>query len=514
MQFAFLNGEIESLKYYRFGNLASHVFVDVVKNSIDLLEKNLQILNGDIVNNEDLFRYLWLFSFHDLVNDIDEYKYLDDSMRDRIKELDKKIDRSPKFFINFINKNYKEFFVQKVVDEFYQYGCFDLVLDLIFNKYSNGIVKDVFDYIEKEFSVDLLLSFDLCSSYFKHHAEDIKVLFEKLDNLNVFEDIDYCYFLLNYKNKENEFLKEKAKFICERAIEYIKKQNYSSENKDIIYIYNMFSFYRKLSIIENLTCANEYNEYKKVLDNLVEEYMKKQSKSINLGTVDFNSMLDEFRKDNNDCWRFLGLTHCQENGIKYNSLNSIFEVKCSDPLMESIEERLGQPSSDKYPYYKQDVMEIDMGINYMMLRFIILDPELSPDFADYVYNLSKEVEEKFFRNAIELSDETLGIFEMVYNAIDLSKDKQENAYFYKAFVNGCVMNECGLLEKLLRNVAYFDQKDEGYYNPDKNTIGTLMQYKYQNISPGLMYYLEYYLSTEANGNLNKEERPGLNIRNI
>ena len=63
MRFSFLKEEIKSLKYYGYGDLAGGIFVKNVVNELEALESNVSELNDDIVEVEDLFRYLWILSF-------------------------------------------------------------------------------------------------------------------------------------------------------------------------------------------------------------------------------------------------------------------------------------------------------------------------------------------------------------------------------------------------------------------------------------------------------------------
>ena len=83
-----------SLKYYGGGDLAGGIFVKNVVNSLDLLKENIAELNGDIVDLEALYRYLWLLSFEKMTLEIDNYK-ISDELKQEIKELNSLIDYSP-----------------------------------------------------------------------------------------------------------------------------------------------------------------------------------------------------------------------------------------------------------------------------------------------------------------------------------------------------------------------------------------------------------------------------------
>ena len=130
MRFNFLNEDIKSLKYYGSGDLAGGIFVKNVVDSLDALESNISELKDDIVELEDLYRYLWLLSFQEMVLEIDKYK-VPDEIKKRIKDLDILIDYSPKRFIKFINDNYTAALDETKVDEVRWYEFYD-----IFYKYA------------------------------------------------------------------------------------------------------------------------------------------------------------------------------------------------------------------------------------------------------------------------------------------------------------------------------------------------------------------------------------------
>ena len=110
----------------------------------------------------------------------------------------------------------------------------------------------------------------------------------------------------------------------------------------------------------------------------------------------------------------------------------------------------------------------------------------------------------------------MGAIEILENIIKFYKEKQGDAPITKALENGCCVNLCGTIEKLLRNVLVKEVGDTLFIDPDKTTLVQILEStnKLSDVSSGLRYYLEFYLSTESDFNGLKEERPGKNIRNI
>ena len=175
---------------------------------------------------------------------------------------------------------------------------------------------------------------------------------------------------------------------------------------------------------------------------------------------------------------------------------------------------VGDYKSDKYPYYKQQSMEIYMWVQQRLLNLIMCDENLYKEFGNFVLTSVKQVENKFFDNRIHLSDEIMGSYEVLLNIIGLAKNNDMDSPLYKALINGCVMNLCGTIEKIIRNVILEEVKDILYFDEDSNTLNSLLNYDIQSISCGLKYHLEFFLCKENNNNIPKAKRPGKNIRNI
>ena len=513
MKFSFLNDEIKSLRYYGAGDLAGGVFVKNVIESLDDIKNNLDEINSEITDVEDMYRYLWLLSFEEMVKEIDLYK-IDEETKSKIKGISSLIDYTPLRFITFINEKYKEALNKDdVKNDVMWYEYFSTIMKLIYQKYTNGIKNCVFDFIEEKFPLNILSDFNIYSDFYKKHKEKIPKLFVGLKDTKVLDDKIYLDFLLRYCLKNDEFLKEQAKFISERAFAHFKSIKLSPDNNDILQVQYQFEEYRELAISYKLVCANEYNTYKKVIDDLVNEYLINYGHKNDTGPIDYKPLIDYLKNDNNP-FRFLVLTHSEKDDVIINNNDYILEVTNKSSFSEFLN-RIGVPRSKKYPYFKQDSMQMFLTISSYPFVFIINDKELSNSFYNYLYTICNEAEQKFFKKSININDEVLGIFTTIANLLNFINKKEDNTVLFKAILNGCVLNECALFEKLLRNVALKEIEDVYYFDQDSNTIGSLFRnHHFKTLSKGLIYSLEFVLSREANDSLRKDERPGMDIRNI
>ena len=103
---------------------------------------------------------------------------------------------------------------------------------------------------------------------------------------------------------------------------------------------------------------------------------------------------------------------------------NLFEEKSKSVFTELVN-RIGVAKSEKYPYFKQDAMSLNLLLNTQIINIIFIDSELSIQFANYIYNLSSVVQNDYFKNSINIVEELCGVFEMIGSMMDLARNKQE-----------------------------------------------------------------------------------------
>lgn len=506
----FSNFKEISIKYYGNGDLSGNYFLKAVIDNIDSIENNIKYLNSPLNNQTDLYHFLWLLSFKELVLEIDNYN-IDKSLKERIKTIDSNLDYSYKRFVQYVNDNYKTVFAKEENINIRYYELFRMLIELCF-KCSNAINKEVFLYLESNYALYLLSDFKFCSNYFKKNISEYKSLFDNLKNTKLFDDKIYVDFFLKQVNIDDDFIKDKVQFICSRTIDYFESNNINSDNVELIQLLNVFEEYRELANHYKLSIANRFNIFKQKLDSILDEFLVKHGQHSQIGPVDLKPGI-EILKKNKDPYKFFQLTHSLKNDKYINNLDYILNLKNNSSTSELFN-HVGDYKSNKYPYYKQQSMEIYMWVQQRLLNLIMCDEDLYKEFGNFVLTSVKHVENNFFGNRINLSEEIMGSYEVILNIIGLAKNKDMASPLYKALINGCVMNLCGTIEKIIRNATLEEFKDIMYFDEDSNTLNTLLGYDIKSISGGLKYFLEFYLCKEINNNIPKAKRPGKNIRNI
>lgn len=510
MCFAFLDDELKSMMFETLDDKEKEIYVQRVVASLDLLEANIEEINADIVEIEDLYRYLWFLSFQKMAKSISEFD-ISDEEKERIERLSQSIKDRPKFFIKYINVNYKEVF-DKIETEAEKWLKFkEVIFELIYNKYANGIYADVFDFIEKNYTTDILVDYGKYANYYKKHKDSRENLFLGLNATYVLGNRVYRNFLMNYKTND-QFFAKKAEDLCEGAIDFFKKIDSSADYKDILLLEESFFEYKRIAIRYRLKCANEYKECEKKVNSIIDEYWNKHGENINIGTCDLKKIISVLNERGED--RFLLLTHSKQDYGYENILTCEFNKNDYSYFAKFVEVIDGK-SSINYPYYKQEAMGIKLAKEHLYLYVIFSDKKECQEFEKYVSFLSNSVQQEYFEDSINIVDEICGIFKSIECIVDLKMRHDEDVPFIKALVNGCVLNECGLIEKMLRNIAFNEMKDEEYFNEDSETLGSLLEnHELKALSKGLKYYLRFYLSKENDNSIRKDERPGKDIRNV
>ena len=496
-------------RYYSNGDLADLDFLKNILNNLDEIELNLNNIDYDCINLENLYFYFWCCNFEKLFEDLNRFN-LNEKEKNRIKNVNLQISIEPKNIIKYINKNYNIVFDKtKHRKRKWHAISYDL-FEFCYNKYSNGVKPEVFRYIETNLYYDVLVNFDICSSYYQKNKDNFKNLFINLKKTNVFDDFIYTTFLEKISNTEDSFLKEKAEYLCIRGLLKLKEMNIY--NTEIVYAAKQhFDRYYTLARKFKLPIANDFYSFSITINMELNEYIMKHGHEFKGEPVELTQLIN-IMKESKEVFKFVNLTHYSENGAiknichyENNNLNSLSIVF----------NELGNLISDKYPYWKQSMMNLTNDLYSKLLSIYINDDKLSNDIYAYLINICKLLENNYFKVELNLVDEILGIFEIIININRLYKEDNKG-YLLKALENSCSYSLCAVIEKILRNILFAQNYDNCYIDVESITLASILKELSKNnfMSYDILNYLEYFLIKENNQDLLKHMRPGKNIRNI
>lgn len=502
---------LQYLKYYGNNDYLGRFFVKGILDNLDWIEQNLSSLNNEIADVETLYLYLWRNAFVSVSNDIDSYN-IDSSYKNRIKNISKSFIIENGSFIRYINENYTFVFDKKNHESDIWHCFFDETCKLCFDKFKKTISENVIRYIESNFTLNILSNFKNFEKYYINNNNRLYALFDNLKNTKLFDDNVYLKFLENYKSHSDPFFCEQAKFICERTIDYFESLNLNSDSEIIFEYQSQVQEYSRLACIYKLTCYNRYNELKTKISHLLDEFIIKHGQHHQSGPYDLTPAI-KILKENESPYKFLQITHNKVNNVINNSLDYIFTIdNKNNPLSENFND-ISRYRSDKYPFYKQDSIKMNFWLKERMVNLIISDENLVCEFANYIYNISIILQEKYFNSIINIEKETSGIVDALVNLIELSKNDSFDSSYATCLMVGTGHIICSVVEKILRNVAYKECRDESYFDDEITLHNILKNYTLKDISKGLKYHLEFYLIKQIDFDGIWTERPGLNIRN-
>lgn len=505
---------IKNIKYYGSNDFAGGFFVKQVCENIDYLESVAPNIGKKIDTIEGAYCFLWCLSFKQMSNDICKYNISDD-LKERIQKLSDILKPSDSAFVNYINKKYSDVFNKQNHEKLEWFDFFYYVLDLCFGRYCRGIDKSVFHYLETNFALHILSHFEACANYYSKNKKDFEYLFKDLRDTRLFDDQIYLRFLLNANNKCDSFLKEQATFICKRTLIAIKAMNLTEDSQDIAQVQSFIKEYGKLAVLYKLKCANEYSVLKKKIQVTFDSFVKKHGVNHKIGPYDLTPAMD-ILKSSKDGYRFIQITHNKnKDGKIENALDYILNItNKNNPISEDFND-ISRNRSKRYPYYKQDSMQLNLWIRMRIINMLFNDKDLVGDFINYMYNVALQVQEKYFSNLINIEKEITGEVDCFLAMMDLARQKQFDSPYAKALVYNNSLALCSTIEKILRNIALKEVKDKKYFDTSKATLAEFFRTPFQlkDISEGLKYHLEFYLIKEVNFHGYEIDRPGLNIRN-
>lgn len=501
------------ISYYGTDNFGTNLFITMVVENLDDITNDINNINSEVKDLMSFYQYLWVLTFKSFVQDINNVN-IEQDIKEKIIEINKSINSQDGSFVNYVNENYKFIFDEKSHTEVEWYNICNIVLKLIYTELSNAIQPEVFSFLEQNMSQYLLVNFEICKHYYSktEHKEGFEKLFHELKTSDVYDEMIYVDFLLSInENFWKPFLKEQSNFICQRALKKSGEFDLNSDTDSIISLLYLFNKFFKLSFKYKLNCCIELEQFCNTLRKLSQEYIQNHGFKYDIGRIDLTKTIEAF-KSNNNILKFLQITHTFKNNELINSFNDVINLKPDSVLIE-FATHINKNTSDKYQFFKQSDMELVLQVKTIAILSIISDEQLMPEFARFLSIICSEIDKEYFNGEINIRDEILGSFEIIRNIITLKKEG--NKFLLKALENGCAMNLCGTIEKILRKICIKNMKNEVYVDVRNMTLLTILNQKnaLSDLSQGLLYYLEFYLITELNNKMLKCDRPGKNIRN-
>ena len=519
--------------------------VDHLKSIIDELENqgiyfslncDEEILWGNLIDirevldNKDFLQGI-ISSFHlqgiESISDYLDYLYLkkltllsekvDAIKRDEDKQIILQISDLAKqqcdnidtgAIIRFINKNYKNIFSE----EFHKYSLPQVTISIII-PFQAGIEHEVFEHLANNYNYLLLQKFQDFQKRFENDPQLFEMLFHK-KNLEEMQELRLdCVFPIfaSIWNGKNTELKEVIKPIVERVISDVEcriDDLGSTESHELFIMERLFQqvydFTKKIKHPK----ANKFRELSYQIEEKVSEELKTHGHSFKY-TIPVGEIISDIKSVPYWHVKMLLLTHEMKQKKKNGTIAAISWLATASKGKQGIMDYVSSnnPSDDYFTHSHQSTLHRILSVGSATISAMWHDEELFPNCLGwYVYFLN------FISNKIELSSNLGDDIELLYimlQPVILSDDEDKRDLSPLCY--GAGMFICALIEKLLRSVYIWLQKDHMYVPISSATIGSLLSPDNKDMENIFgrdhLMNLSFFLSTVG------EKKIGLNIRN-
>ena len=461
------------LEYYGPNDYGSFWEIkSILENKEFFLDSLNTIRLEDIINLFDYLDYLCLRKlalFQEMVPVIknDEDKQTIQAISDMANEQYKQIGNG--LLVKFINSNYQEVFAE----EYHKYSLPHITLELIL-PFQNGIARNVFEYLAKDYNYLLLDKFQ----DFQKRFENDPQLFEMLFHHKNLEEIRSLRFdrvftvFTTIWNGNNTQLKNIIIPIIDNIIhdtEKLVKDFNSQDSRNISIVEHQFSqIYCFVQQIKHPK-ANLFRGYSKQLEEHMKNNLKEQGQKFSY-QIPAGDVIKYLKSLPNWETQMLFLTHSCKNdsdSIQYISRlagpskgkNGIIDLVSSNVV-----------SDDYFTYSHQNSLNISMAIGAATISVMWHDKELFPECLQWYHSVLNFISEQVGYTE-NLGDDLEMLYAMLQPVI-LSDDIDKKSLTPLCY--GAGMFICALIEKILRIVYIYLLKDRMYVPLTSATLGSLL----------------------------------------
>lgn len=514
------NNNASFIKYYGKSDLSTNWLIrDLINNEDVILEhfKNIEVEKE--INVSQYIDFIWaklIIPIEEIIPDLnDNVKEKITNIVNEIKtfEIENSIIRS------FIKENYKIIFNKKTYEE--DSFFYEIVLETfkeIF-KTIDFYSRDIFEFIEDNFSYLILRHFPICDKYYSKNEQHFYRFMSDEKNKNLFSIYNFSG-TFNDLNKSKQkyikiFLENKAEEVLRETIEIA--QNANEDNYLEIY----FSLEQISKVIKenNFRFTAIYN-LDKVIENIKEveiKYLKKHGKTFEFGPINFEEMFNNYKKAFNEketIFNFIQLTHVLDKNT--NKFTSNFrELLNRENALTDI---IASTSGTDYYFTSSKLMGINTNLQFFIP--ILLQLVTKDETRDYMHKYMSDILSDIDRIEFENNGELIECFEGLYPTllkILNNNNQQSNINNYES--TSLSMFIISIIEKLLRRFIINRSRDLLYYSDNDLNLGDILRTRKNNgvehtenvlldhFDIELVKTLEYLLSKTPDTNI------GNNLRN-
>ena len=490
-------------------------FVSQILEKYDDFVIAVQQLDGAIREEKDLYFYFFAESLANAVEDIPNLKLSAEEMN-KLCQLSKAHKPNRAAFVQYVKEHIDELFGQIRLrsggSRRLAYRC----LKEMFCYHAKALTDEAIEVILKNCSSMILADFEPFKKFFKRRPEFFASLFNDIDSVPLITSGIYVQFLTQHQpsSEQEDLIKGIAERLCTRFLPIFREKANDSDDKNIYDSHALFEDFYSLARKFRFPCANEYRDLSEQYEQTFGDYVQKYGQ-VFTQRFDLRPAIETLKKTD-DPYRFMKITlfrDTRQNKI-VNFYDRLFGIRKSvNPLADAFN-RIETPSSEEFPYFIQDTLDVNQTVQATVMGYIFTDEKLARDFANYLPTIAKDIDKRLFSGAGELAIEVAGSIEIMSNLVTLHSQGHAETPLYQALVNGLCENIINTIEKTLRLLVRFETYSSKFYEEKHLTLGAMLQDEMpRSLSRSLIRLLQFYLDDDKKVTI-VQGRPGRKLRNI
>lgn len=369
--------------------------------------------------------------------------------------------------IKYINNNIQDIFDKDNTTHDVRSVSLDIIA-----KYSNGISRNVFAFLCKDYGYLLIDRFDQFEKTFELYPDLFESIYptghlEEIKSFRLEKTLDiWCHIIQKGKSSLKGIVASRID-VLEKDI---KKLSTEANINNILQVEGTIRMFHLFLQRIKSPKANEFAEYSKAAEDLLSKNILERGQIFQY-EIPVNEIVNQWKKTENWVKRLLYLTHDfkEENGMITCISRLSKGPDKKHPLIDFVSTNI--PTDKFFTMSHQDTLSVIANVGTGTMVGIVRDQDTLGDYISLVMSAVSLITERLNAGGEQLQND----LEMWSALIQIVANNMEiNSHALNGMCYGASMYTCALSEKLLRLLYMYLVKDEKYVPINKATLGELL----------------------------------------
>ena len=423
-----------------------------------------------ISNLEDYYFYLLslkLIGTHKMIPILSKKEHIDLAIKlsSCAEKTIQTIDKGD--LIRFINGNIKAIYNKDVFKPDVRIATLNIIAD-----YSNGISKDVFEFLSKDYGFLLIDRFDKFEKVFEKYPDLFCDLyptccFNEISTNQIEKNLGIWRHILN---KGKSSLKEAVNNLIDSLTENIRELSTTATIDNILLVEGPIRVFHLFLQQIKSPLANEFSIYAKSASDLLSKNIHERGQFFQY-EIPVKDTVNKWKETETWEIRLLSLTHdLVREGDSRSCVSRLEkEPEKKHPFFDSV--RTNIPTDEYFTISHQQLLDIIANVDSKTIAYIIGNKETLVDYLSLINSAIYMINE-YLNDAdeqlVQDIEMLLALIQVVSTNLQMDRDVLHGICY------GTSMYACSLSEKLLRILYLHLSKDETYVPINRATFGELL----------------------------------------